>query len=166
MTSRRVVRLDQPTLRGLVAGVLAARQVTLFLACQKAPVADLADVELEWIVGRAGGVEERRVRCGLVYLGLRIGLVERRQKLQLRLVELRVDRVKVGCGKRLLDHVGCIGPPRNSRYPPERGIACLMAKARLTEPELTLWPTPRRTFSWASSRPRSNVFIPSNRESP
>jgi hypothetical protein len=149
------VRLDQAPLRGLVAGVLASGQLTLFLAGQEPPVADLADVELERVVGRAGGVEERDIRrCRFVQLVLRIRLVERRQKLQLRLVELGVDRVQVRCGKRLLDHVGCIGPPRNSRYPLERGIACLMANASLTGPELTLWTRRRRSLSWASVQAR------------
>ncbi len=46
------VRLDETPARGVVACVLAARELTLLLACQKRTGADLAHVELERVSGR------------------------------------------------------------------------------------------------------------------
>ena len=82
------VRLDQLSLCGLVALVLAARELALLLRREQAPVADLADVELEGIGGlrlasprprsprppaRQGSPRPReRLRDGPPPLGLRI----------------------------------------------------------------------------------------------
>ncbi len=50
------VRLDQLGLGSLVAFVLAPGELTLFDRSEQSAVADLAHVELEWILGRPGDV--------------------------------------------------------------------------------------------------------------
>ena len=92
------VRLDQPPLRLLVAGVLAPRELALLGAGQQRAAADRADVELERILRRGGALERlelvgvRRSSSGSSSLARlrrlfdvdvdRLGIVERRNELQ------------------------------------------------------------------------------------
>ena len=99
ITSRRFA-LDQPSLRRLVALVLAAGELALLGGRQQAAVADLAHVELQRILGRLGDRSGRILGVvgllGLDLLGILLpvlGLVERRQKLQMRLRWRLEDRL-------------------------------------------------------------------------
>jgi len=75
------VRLDQLALGRLVALVLQPGELALLLGCQQGPVADLADVELEWVccLGlrrlRLDGVDLVDFRRGRHYLEPGLGCV-------------------------------------------------------------------------------------------
>ena len=60
------VALDQPSLGGLVALVLAPGELPLLGRRQQPPVADLTNVELEWVVGARPGELRPFPRLGLV----------------------------------------------------------------------------------------------------
>ena len=93
------VRLDQLPLGGLVAEILAAGELALLRRRQEPAVADLADVELERILGR----DDLLGRDGLALVRVVVGrgrfrILERRQQSQLRLAVRVIRRVR----KRLL----------------------------------------------------------------
>ena len=94
------IALDQPSLRRLVALVLAPGELALLGGRQQAAVADLAHVELERILRRLGDGDGRVLGVvgllGLDLLGILLpilGLVERRQQLEMRLRGCLEDRL-------------------------------------------------------------------------
>ena len=69
------VRLDQAPLRGFVAEILAARELALLTGSEQPAVADLADVELERIVGAEPLVVGQAGVVGLLLFLARLGRI-------------------------------------------------------------------------------------------
>jgi len=82
------IPLDQPPLGLLVTLVLALGELALLRRRQQAAVADLTDVELEWVLDGRRGVEN----VDMLLLGLR--RVESRDELELRLFFLEHSVVR------------------------------------------------------------------------
>ena len=131
------VALDQAPLRGLVALVLAPRELALLGRRQERAVADLADVELERILRRS---RRRRDGLGVVVLVLVLLRFARRPRLgdelELRLLGLDALRlVWAGRASAVSDRAvprGPIGPPlamngalEGEVYHPRRGMCAV-----------------------------------------
>jgi hypothetical protein len=106
------VALDQPLLRDLVARILAPGELALLRGRQQRAVADLADVELQRVLRRAGCLALFALLGVLRVFGLvvRLGfcVLSRRKQLEVRLRRC----VEVALGKWPLCHrEPCIGAP-------------------------------------------------------